>query len=283
MGSDSESEDKKTPDQHVYGVGLKLPPLWKNNIKLWFIRIESNFALSKISADETKYNNVIASIDPETLTAVSDILLKPPATGKYTALKERLIEEYSDSATQQIRRLLSEIQLGDDKPSHLLRKMRELANGSLNDEFLQTLWLQRLPSDIQSILSVSSETLDNLAKLADKIAEVRSEASVCAVSYAAAEKPSRDHSARALAGSSAAVDGGEISALRAEVAALSKQMSRLLTRVRSHSRPPRGKSPHSRNGSQYKRNFCFYHRKFGKNAHKCIPPCTFSESENSEN
>ena len=54
--------------------------------------------------------------------------------------------------------------------------MKELANGVLNVEFLKTLWLQRLPSDIQTILSVISETLENLAKFADKIADVRGEA-----------------------------------------------------------------------------------------------------------
>ncbi|GFX63230.1 uncharacterized protein TNCV_3895551 [Trichonephila clavipes] len=103
-------------------------------------------------------------------------LCEPPATNKYNALKERLIIEFSDSENKQIRKLLSELQLGDDKPSHLLRKMRVLASGaSLNDNFLKTLWLQRLPSEMQSILSVSSETLENLAKLADKIAEVRTD------------------------------------------------------------------------------------------------------------
>ncbi|GFS96916.1 hypothetical protein NPIL_447881 [Nephila pilipes] len=38
---------------------------------------------------------------------------------------------------------------------------------------IRNLWLQRLPTEIQAILSVSSEKLENLAKLADKIAEVR--------------------------------------------------------------------------------------------------------------
>ncbi|GFY72248.1 transposon Ty3-I Gag-Pol polyprotein [Trichonephila inaurata madagascariensis] len=108
--------------------------------------------------------NIIAAIDPETLSSVSNILFEPPATNNYNALKERLIAEFSDSENKQIRKLLSELQLGDDKPSHLLRKMRVLASGaSLNDYFLKTLRLQRLPSEMESILSVSPETLENLA------------------------------------------------------------------------------------------------------------------------
>ncbi|GFU78933.1 hypothetical protein TNCV_307741 [Trichonephila clavipes] len=62
--------------------------------------------------------------------------------------------------------------LGDEKPSHLLRKMKELSNGQLQDDFLQSLWLQRMPSHIQTVLSASSEPLDKLAIIADKVSEV---------------------------------------------------------------------------------------------------------------
>ncbi|GFX46930.1 retrovirus-related Pol polyprotein from transposon 17.6 [Trichonephila clavipes] len=165
----------QSDDSQIARIAVKLPPVWTNNIKLWFVQAGSNFALSAITNDQTKYN-IIAAIDPETLSSVLDILFEPPATNKYNAFKERLIAEFSLKINKKVRKLLSELQLGDDKPSHLLRKMRVLASGAfLNDDFLKTLWLQRLPSEMQSILSVSSETLENLAELADKIAEVRSD------------------------------------------------------------------------------------------------------------
>lgn len=119
----------------VSKIALRLPPIWKNNIKLWFIQVESNFTLSDITNDATKYSCIIANVDPETLSAVSDILLDPPTTDKYNTLKERLIQEFSDSEARQVQKLLSELQLGDDKPSHLLRKMRELAGTVPNNDF----------------------------------------------------------------------------------------------------------------------------------------------------
>ncbi|GFW79506.1 retrovirus-related Pol polyprotein from transposon 297 [Trichonephila clavipes] len=64
------------------------------------------------------------------------------------------------------------LRLGDEKPSHLLRKMKELSNGQLQDDFLQSLWLQRMPPHIQTVLSASSEPLDKLAIIADKVSEV---------------------------------------------------------------------------------------------------------------
>ncbi|GFT98141.1 uncharacterized protein NPIL_612581 [Nephila pilipes] len=103
------------------------------------------------------------------MSVASDLLFDPLHADQYTTLKNRLTQEFSVSESLQIRKLLSELQLGDDKSSHLLRKMKELAGTALNDDFLRNLWLQRLPAEIQTIIS---EKLENLAKLADKIAEI---------------------------------------------------------------------------------------------------------------
>lgn len=255
----------------VAKLGVKLPPLWKANIKLWFAQAESNFELSGITVDATKYNNIVAAIDPETLSAVSDILLNPPTTNKYATLKDRLIQEFSESANKQIRKLLSDLQLGDEKPSHLLRKMQELAKDSITPDFLKSLWFQRLPADMQSILAVSSESLENLAKMADKIAEVRSDTgSVYAIGDSS-------HSKSALSADSPL---NEISALRAEIAALSKKVERLSrSRSRDRSRGRYFKSPHRQFSSD---EYCYYHQTYGKKARKCKEPCKY-EKENPEN
>ncbi|GFU83940.1 hypothetical protein TNCV_3852621 [Trichonephila clavipes] len=59
--------------------------------------------------------------------------------------------------------------------------MKELSNGQLQDDFLQSLWLQRMPPHIQTVLSASSEPLDKLAIIADKVSEVvGSSSTICA-------------------------------------------------------------------------------------------------------
>ncbi|GFX32154.1 uncharacterized protein TNCV_3543521 [Trichonephila clavipes] len=50
--------------------------------------------------------------------------------------------------------------------------MKELSNGQLQDDFLQSLWLQRMPPHIQTVLSASSESLDKLAIIADKVSRL---------------------------------------------------------------------------------------------------------------
>ncbi|GFV15579.1 integrin alpha-PS1 [Trichonephila clavipes] len=75
-----------------------------------------------ISSDDTKYSALVANLDAETLSYVSDIVLSPPNSDKYHTLSQRLITQFSDSETQKIKKLLTDLQLGDEKPSHLLRK-----------------------------------------------------------------------------------------------------------------------------------------------------------------
>ncbi|GFS95582.1 uncharacterized protein NPIL_627451 [Nephila pilipes] len=229
--------------QHVSRVAAKLPPLWKQNIKLWFLQAEASFELSGITNDVTKYNNVIAAIDSEILSVVSDLLFDPPHADRYTTLKNRLIQEFSDSENQQIRKLLSELQLGDDKPSHLLRK--------------------------------TSEKLENLAKLADKIAEVRASPftpNVYAVSGRSEQSSDSPHSPL-----------NEMVELRGEIAALSKQVERSKNRFRRRygKSPYRSKTPSRRENYHFNDEFCYYHKRFGSKAKKCREPCTFAKtSEN---
>ncbi|GFQ76918.1 uncharacterized protein TNCT_36771 [Trichonephila clavata] len=192
MLGDKDKKEHAVDDSQIARIAVKLPPIWTNNIKLLFVQDESNFALSAITNDQTRYNNIIKAIDPETLSSVSDILFEPPATNKCNTFKKKLIAEFSDSENKRIRKLLSELQLGDDKQLHMLRKMQVLASGtSLNDDFLKTLWLQRLPSEMQSIFSVCSETLKNLAELADKIVEVRTDSllNICVMDKSTSSNP----------------------------------------------------------------------------------------------
>lgn len=271
------NSEQTMQNPQVARVAAKLPPLWKNKIEIWFIQVESNFQLAGISCDVTKYNHVVAAIDPETLAAVSDILMSPPKEKRYDTLKQRLIQEYSESETKKVRQLVSELQLGDGKPSHLLRKMQDLAGTSFKDEnFLKTLFLQRLPADVQTILSVSTENVNNLAKMADKILEVRNECS--------------GHAVLAMSQRAVSKDAEDINALRSEIAELSKQVERL---SRSHDRGYMDRPvqrPFQRSNSRgFRRNSrsndrtkydgkCYYHFKFGNRAFKCTPPCNFNSS-----
>jgi len=143
--------------------------------------LEAQFSNAGVNRDLTKYNTIVGVIESDVLDFVSDIVLAPPATRRYRAIKARLINQFTDSDTKKLNTLLNELQLGDNKPSNLLRRMRELSCGKVGDELLKTLWLQKLPATIQTILSTNTSPLTDLLPLADTMFETIDGFSVQAV------------------------------------------------------------------------------------------------------
>ncbi|GFY78902.1 uncharacterized protein TNIN_169451 [Trichonephila inaurata madagascariensis] len=119
--------------------------------------------------------------------------------------------------------------------------------------------IERLPSQIQTVLSVSSETLDKLAEIADKVADVALPAAV----YSATSAPELNTSA-------------EIQELAKQIEELKFQISRM---SRSRNKPffRRKSSSRSRNRNRTTNHeaICFYHKRYRANARNCVPPCDF--------
>lgn len=257
-------------------VSVKLPQFWKDSPELWFITAESNFDLAGIVQDSTKYNHVISKLDPEVLREVRDIVSAPPDRNKYSTVKNALISRLCETETHKLRRLLTDIQLGDRKPSQLLRDMRELAKNNITDDALKSLWLQRLPSQVQVILSISKDGLSDLANMADSIIETLQPTSASVYAVQAARQPSTEKSS-------------DIVALQQEVKELKQLVEKLAvsqitfnSRSRSRSRSSRFGSSRSRSNSSQKNGICWYHNQYGAKAQKCSPPCTYAKG-NEEN
>ncbi|GFR09776.1 cystathionine beta-synthase [Trichonephila clavata] len=100
--------------------------------------------------------------------------MHPDATDPYAQIKNELINRAGESSQQEIRKLLSGEELGSRKPSELLRNMKLRAESlNVDDKLMTELFLQRLPSSVQTISAVASDlTLDNAADIADRIFKV---------------------------------------------------------------------------------------------------------------
>lgn len=273
--------DIPLPDQQaVYKVTLKLPSFWADKPAIWFAQAEAQFDLCHIRAQKTKFNHVIASLDSKYAGEVSDIILAPPEDC-YDKLKSELVARLSSTVEQRTRQILQEEELGDKKPSQFLRHLRLLA-GSTNipDPLLQTIWLQRLPVSVQTILlSQPTLALDQLAQLADKIMEVTGPTPLCLPAHVAALSPSP---------SSPAASDEAMARLTKLVEHLTLQVSALTqtpsagSRSRSRFRSPnssRRRSPSNDFQGDRTNNFvCYYHRRFKEDARRCTTPCSFKPS-----
>ncbi|XP_050352206.1 uncharacterized protein LOC126774712 [Nymphalis io] len=188
-------------------VSSRIPEFWCDQARLWFVQCEAILTPQKLS-DEAKFN-LVTKLGKDVIQQVSDIL-QQLQTKKYDTLKSRLLAVYEESENRQLQKLLSEIDLGDEKPSQLLRRMRDLARGKIPDETLSIMRQGHLPAAVRSVLAVTDvKDLENLATIADKIMENTRPIQIAEVS----SKPS--------------TSADNLSVLQAQVAQLSLQVMEL--------------------------------------------------------
>ncbi|KAF8773055.1 hypothetical protein HNY73_015750 [Argiope bruennichi] len=113
----------------------------------------------------------------------------------------------------------------------------------------------RLPQQTQAILSISKDTIDNIAEMADKIIAVYNTSEIC---QATKVEP--------LPKLTSSADRHKLEELQANIAALTKTFDEFSqnTRPRSISREYRRRPRSKFRSNRYK--FCWYHHKFGRNA-----------------
>ncbi|GFR95416.1 transposon Ty3-G Gag-Pol polyprotein [Elysia marginata] len=151
---------------------MLLPEFWTKSPEVWFVRIEAQFGTRSVTADQTKYDYLVSSLDANTAEEVQAVLLNPPTENKYEHLKAALLKTFGKSQTQKDAELLNIAGLGDRKPSALLRRIN-----ALNDDprtLKRALFLANLPSDIKTVLAGQDiEDTDKLAEAADRVWETK--------------------------------------------------------------------------------------------------------------
>lgn len=255
------AEENKTIE--IVGA-VKIPAYNFNDPALWFTICESTFQLGcpkAITESRTKFNYIIAHLPPEASAIIRDVILNPDATDPYTHVKTELIKRSGESSQQEIRKLLVGEELGDRRPSELLRVMKRRAEShNVSDELMLELFLAHLPASVQSILAaISPLNLEKAAEVADRITEVTpAPVSTCSVSS----------------------DSSIANKLFDEIKKLNLRIDEI-----SRSRSPKRDNNFNRRRSlsrSRKYEQCWYHFKFGSKANKCIPPCKFEKNANGQ-
>ena len=294
------NDQHDAPDRPVSAITFRLPQYWPGDPQLWFAQAEAHFANHRITNPRAKYNVVVSSLAPEYAAEIRDLLLAPPAEEPYyQVLKEALTARTQKSDQARLRELLSTADIGDSRPSRVLRRMQQLLGSkSLDPTILRELFVQRLPVTVRLILAATpaSLSLDELAALADKVVESTCSTPLTGTSvHALSEAPSPARSSTALSCRSTAstdaeqactADRAEMAQLRAELAKLTSAVNvmtrdtgapcqRGRQRERSPGPPSRHPSASRSPGRDNHDDLCWYHRAFGAKANKCRDPCRF--------
>ncbi len=274
-GEDRDASRMESPPAipAVSAVHLILP----SDAEVWFLQVEAQFATRGITGQKTRFQYVVSSLSPEIATEVRDLLLRPPLDRPYV-LKAELIKRTAASEQKKLQQLIGVEELGDRKPTQLLRRMQQLLGDRLSSSdsssFLRELFLQRLPSNVRMVLASadSSTDLGKLAEMADKILEVAAP-TLANVSDSSPNLPWSD-----LVPNSS----NELQQLHNEVARLST-LVRSLTTLSRRRRPSGSANSRSSSPTTYPSQalgaspsgtLCWYHQKYGDQACHCRSPCS---------
>ena len=247
---------------------FKLPPYGVNNPRIWFAQIEALFQSRGVRSQASKYAYVVGSLPIEIAAEVGDLIDQVPETEPYDKLKAALIQRTTVSDETRLQQLLNACDLGDKRPSQLLRHMKQLAGPyKLDEALLKQMWFNRLPRSVRQILSAlgKSSPLDELTDMADKVMEVCHDNHYINTMqpYGAADVSYLNSIQRQLSQLT-----NQLESLQTTVAAVQARQVRPPFRQRSRSRP-RSRSPKRTS------EICWYHTKFGAKARRCTRPCAF--------
>lgn len=241
---------------------VRLPEFNSADPEMWFAMVEAAFTASRVTSDQRKFQYILTVLPPRYANEVRDLILHPPATNAYKTLRDDLTKRLSATEEQKTRRLLEHEEIGDEKPSQFLRRLRRLAGAGFPETMLRTLWIGRLPAAMQPIMATQKNVnLDEAAELADAVAEtlhVRP-----SVSETAVKTP--DHHLALQFQQLALNMSQELAVIREEIAA-----------INIHRRYSSRERPRSRSHSRQRSSICWYHQRFGSNARKCTKPCTWT-------
>jgi len=159
----------KEDEKEINAAAVKLPTFWSSNPRAWFVQAEAQFTLRQITADETKYAYIVASLDQQTATRCIAFLERAPSADKYKAFKKYLIETFELSEEERADQLLNLRHLGDRRPSELADVILQL-NGNQPMHFvLRRIFIRALPSTVRNAIATSpTEDLRDLAREADR-------------------------------------------------------------------------------------------------------------------
>lgn len=261
----TETGDTKTNPLSVDAtVSVAFPPFWHEMPALWFIQVEAVLAVKRVTSDTQQYLLTIAALPVDIIATISDIISKPPETGRFANLKKEVVKRLSLSEAQRLEKLIGTTAMGDLTPSAFYRRLTQLAGTStaVTEELIKTLWLKRLPDQLRSIVLVQeSEPIEKLTSLADKIWEFHapSTSAICSNSKSTENPTTSNITLEKLAVA--------INELRQHVYNQDKSRSRDISRNRSNNNRSNPKvRPRSSSGQ---RRYCYYHFRFGAAAKKC--------------
>ena len=107
---------------------VNISPFWLADPQIWFAQIEAKFYTRGITAENTMFDHIVASLTPEYAQEVSDFILSPPESTPYTQLKKQLLDCTAASEQCCLQQLFHAEEPWDRRPTQLLYRTRTISS-----------------------------------------------------------------------------------------------------------------------------------------------------------
>ncbi|VDP93641.1 unnamed protein product [Echinostoma caproni] len=138
--------------------------------EVWFAALEAQFITSNVRSQRSKYVHSVDAIPGDLMSAIRDIILKPPEENAYDALKAAILQFYTRSNEERSRQLLARHPIFGMTLSRHLARLRTLAGPTnAHSDIVRELWLESLPRHVQLTVTALLEdsSTDKGASIAD--------------------------------------------------------------------------------------------------------------------
>ncbi|CAE1170714.1 unnamed protein product [Acanthosepion pharaonis] len=120
-------------------------PAFNSNVQTWFLQLDAIFQARHVTSQQSKFASVVEKLPAEVAAEVADILTSLPIDKPYETLKQAILHRSGFSEKRKIRDLLTNVTIGDSKPSQLLRRMQQLlGDNNISATVFRQMWLDKL-------------------------------------------------------------------------------------------------------------------------------------------
>ncbi|CAE1149040.1 unnamed protein product [Acanthosepion pharaonis] len=257
--------DYAPPTQATFRIEL---PTYNTSVQTWFVQLGAIFQARYITSQQSKFAYVVEKLPADVASEVADILNDIPPDKPYEVLKQVILQRTACSEEHKIKELTN-VTLGNNKPSQLLRKMQTLVGtNSMSEAVLKQMWLDKLsPDTVQILATLTDEVfIQKLAAIADKISDTRPTHLIASVALSSDSTPGTNQQLQTLA--------SEVRKLSLRINEIQYIPSRSRSNSTNRNSVHRRRST-SRRPQHQPRSVCWYHEVFSARAKKCQPLCSY--------
>ncbi|KAK7582109.1 hypothetical protein V9T40_013554 [Parthenolecanium corni] len=302
----SSAEQSFTPEVTMSkDIHITLPAFTPQKVDLWLKAVKGKLKAHGVK-DEDLFKRIRMDMPLEIIERVPEVVEPSAAQDTFDWFATQLKEVYGKTKEQNIRELLTKLELDDEGPKRLMERMIEKAGTDITPFIIADLFRHALPKEMSRlIISLESDTeiktVEDLKKLADRAEKIfkfekditSPKKHVHAVSFTKKESSFKNESSN-----DPQTLRKEINDLKSTVGNLKKQMDKVLLSIGNSGGRNTGNSSQGQNYSQNRQNRsrergnrrrspspqridyskpenqgkCKYHILYGDNAFHCTIP-----------